>query len=289
MQVLREFEGVGARCTSDLTDGTIARWVQAFPHRTPATLKSHLRCLSSLCTRARKKGYIRLDPFEVDGVSSWVAPTVDRRPRNAYGPSRPKRSVGCSLLPMPGPWAARGRPRDCAYVYTVFLTGARSGEIQRLEIADVDFVRLTITIQPKWIPVRGRPDRWWKPKTQGSSAEIPIGKMLSGVLWDWSRQCALRWLFPGKKLLGPWTSGGPGERPLDQVRQLGLDAGVPGLTNKAGRKGIGTHAKVMNLTTFERREYFRHEDDETGDFYDDEKVESMRPAAAKIEMFYLTA
>ena len=237
-----------------------------------------------------KKGYLRLDPFDVDGVNSWAR--LDRRPSPAKRTwSKPASQVRQVLAladdeALTGSWeAARLR----AFVYTVFLTGARAGEIERLEVADVDLAGRTIAIRAKAVPIQGRGERWWQPKTDGSSGLIPIGDELARILDEWSRRCGSPWLFPGKKLRGPWTSGGPGVRPLDQVRALGQRAGVRDLTIKAGRKGLGTHAKGMGLTTFERREYFRHADDETGDHYNDEHVESMRPAARKIELFYLQA
>ena len=52
------------------------------------------------------------------------------------------------------------------------------------------------------------------------------------------------------------------------------------------RKSLGTHAKAMGLGGLERRELLGHALEETGDWYDEEAVESMRPAVAKIVSFY---
>ena len=60
------------RSTQDLNDLTIAAWLTAWPARTPVTFKSHLRCLSSLCTRAKKKGYLRIDPFDIDSIADLM-------------------------------------------------------------------------------------------------------------------------------------------------------------------------------------------------------------------------
>jgi integrase len=288
-QVLRELEAVGVHQTSDLTDSAIARWIRAYPERTPATLRSHLRCISALCTRMVKKGYIALDPFEVDPIGEWVRddgrPASPRR-RWSKSPDQIKAVLAqADLEASGGSWeAARLR----AVVYTLFLTGGRPGEILRLERADFDCRGRTLAIHPKWITQRAGRRVWWKPKTVGSSAVLPIGPGLAEILAVWSRWTGCQWLFPGVKLYGPWTTGGKGDSPLEHVAALGLRAGVPGLTCKAARKGIGTH-KAIGLTPMERREYFRHSDDATGDFYDDEKVESLRPAAEKIERFYLSA
>ena len=48
--------------TAQLDDDAIEKWLLAWPSRTPVTFKSHLRCLSALCTRAKKKGWIDVDP-----------------------------------------------------------------------------------------------------------------------------------------------------------------------------------------------------------------------------------
>jgi integrase len=245
--------------------------------------------MSALCTRAKRKGYVEADPFELDAIGEWVRddgrPSSPRR-RWSKSPDEIKRVFALAdQEAATGSWeAARLR----AYVYALFLTGGRSGEIQRLERADFDYRGRTLSIHPKWITQRAGRRVWWKPKTVGSSAVLPIGPGLAEILAVWSRRTGCEWLFPGVKLFGPWTTGGVGDSPLEHVAALGRRAGVPGLTCKSARKGIGTH-KAIGLTPMERREYFRHSDDATGDFYDDERVESLRPAAEKIERFYLSA
>jgi integrase len=286
--------------TSDLTDEAIGAWKKAFPDRTPVTLKSHLRCLSSLCTRAKKSGWLKLDPFDVDAIADWV--------REDCRPSAPKRqwsrspddirrvfalatreadAGGCGADRLRTDESAWEAERLRAYIFTLFLLGARPAEIQRLSVDDFSPRFLTITIQAKWIPLRGGRRIWWKPKTVGSAATLPIGDQLSEVLKRWIRLSGSDWLFPGKKLIGPWTTGGPGVRPLDQVKALGERAGVHDLCQKSARKGIGAHGKLIGLGALERKGFFRHEDEETSEGYDDEKVDSMRPAAGKIESFYL--
>jgi integrase len=181
----------------------------------------------------------------------------------------------------------------------MFLTGARIGEVLRFETSDIDRVAKTLTIRAKWVTSSKGKRVWWKPKTVGSAAEIPIGDHLLEMLLMWSvRMCrpyrrqsrVCTWLFPGKRLAGPWIGGGPGATPLERVRALairalGKERGT-GVTCKAGRKGIGTHRDI-GLTPQGRREHFRHSDDATGDFYDERDVESRRADAIKIERFYL--
>jgi len=297
-QVLRELRSVGVCRTNQITTAAIERWIGAWPDRTPVTFASHLRCLSGLCTRLKKLKCLRIDPFEVDGVSDWMR--IDARPappRRRW--SKPADQVRAVLAladheAKNGSWET-GRLR--AYVHTLFMTGGRPGEIQRLRLVDVDLRGQAITICAHMITGRGGRRYWWRPKTTGSAGTIPIGGHLARILREWSqrvqwnsRRGKLRitgceYMFPGKALLGPWTSGGPGETPLDQVKALGLRAGVLDLTCKAARKGLGTYRDI-GLTPQGRRELFRHSDDATGDFYDERAIESRRGDAILIERFF---
>lgn len=296
IQVLRELEAVGVADSGDITDSAIDDWILAWPDRTPVTFQSHLRCLSGICTVARKRGWIAIDPFADDPPSAWMR--LDSRPsppRRLYAklPDETRRLLRQGdLEAQDGGWEAR---RLQAYVHTLFLTGARPGEIQRLETTDIDRVAKTIHIHPKWVPDSKGKLTWWAPKTVGSAAEQPIGDHLVEMLLDWSiRLChpyrrryrACTWLFPGKRLLGPWVTGGPGCNPLDQVKALALRAGIGPTWQKSARKNIGTHREI-GLTPQGRRDVFRHSDIPIGDRYDELQVESRRADAQKIEKFYL--
>jgi hypothetical protein len=63
---------------------------------------------------------------------------------------------------------------------------------------------------------------------------------------------------------------------------LGRRAGVPGLTIASFRKTIGTYAKAWGLGQLELKALLRHSNVETQSWYDEEPVESLRPATAKI-------
>jgi integrase len=285
-QVLREFREIGAMRTSDMTDVFISAWKKAHPKRTPVTLRSHLRCLGAMCTRARKKGYLKVDPFDIDPVNEWVrddAPTA--RPKKQWSLNVEETRRVLELVDMEakgGDWDAM---RMQSYVWGLLMLGMRPGELQRLEVWDLDMNRRTVTIRAKEVPVQGKGMRWWRPKTVGSAATLPIGDELFARWAKWAPKTGCTWLFPGKKRRGPWTSGGPGVNPLDQVKALGERAGVK-LWNKSGRKGVGTNGKC--LTSLERKGLFRHADESTGDFYDEESVEALRPAANRMERLYLT-
>lgn len=302
-QVLRELAESGVRTSYQLDNEAIARWRLARPQRGAETTRSHLRCLSAICTIALHNGWIRRDPFDLHSVRDRVRGDArPRPPRRQYHrtPDEIRRVLELSAREAAGgAWEAM---RLWAYVHALFLTGARAGEIQHLLAANVDHRRGIVTIEPVECPGRGGRTKWWRPKTVGSSAALPAGPRLLDVLAAWERvrlfpgrqpryRIPIRrdcpFLFPGKSLVGPWTSGGPGVRPLDQVRALGERAGIKDLVNKSARKSVGTHAKTIGLGGLERKALFRHADEATGDYYDEEAVESLRPAVCKIERYYL--
>jgi len=293
--VLRELAECGARRTGDFTVATIAGWRNAHPGRSASTTKAYLRVMSALCSYAKFQGYLRRDPFDLYGVNEWV--------RDDARPKVPRRQYHRSpeeirnVLALATEEAGGGDWMACrleAYVYTLFLLGARPGEVQHILSPNVDHGACTITIEPVEVPV-GKGLRWWRPKTVGSSTTLPAGPALLAVLKKWERRRLINgfrvstcpFLFPGAKLRGPWTSGGPGVSPLDHVRALGERAGIKDLVNKSARKSVGTHAKTMGLGGLERKALFRHSDVRTGDYYDEDRVESLRPAVAKVEGFYL--
>jgi integrase len=281
--------------TSDLTDETIEAWIAAFPTRSVPTVKSHLRALRFMTRRAKKRGWLRVDPFADEPVSAWI--------RDDSRPSPPRRAMSKApsdirrLLDQAarekrgGSWIAW---RDWAYFNALFLTGGRPGEIQRFEVCDFNPRFRTLEIHAKWIPGRAGKLTWWKPKTVGSAATLPIGPELVAVLQAWliRRPRVLRrrddctFLFPGERWQGPWTSGGKGVRPLDRLKALALRAGIGETWQYSARKSIGTHQDI-GLTPQGRRRLFRHADELIGDFYDEQEVEARRADANKIERFYL--
>lgn len=287
--LLRELRAVGVKKTSDIRTSTVTAIKRRNPQWSPSSLRSYLRALRAMCRRARKSGWLKVDPFDLDPIPTWTrddARAAPPRRQWALGPAEIRRVLATADGEAEaGDWSAR---RLRAYVWALLMLGMRPGELQRLEVWDVDLARRIVTIRAKAVPVRGKGDRWWRPKTVGSAATIPIGDRLAAVLGEWIPQTGCRWLFPGTKRLGPWTSGGPGVRPLDQVKALGERAGVPGLWQKTGRKSVGTNARRAGVSKSDRRDLFRHSDESTGDLYDEGDVEGLRPAVAKLESYYLS-
>lgn len=301
--VLRELEACGARRTSDFTVATIAAWKNAHGRRSAATSRAYLRVMSALCTYAAFNGYLKRDPFELYSPNEWVRDDArPKPPRRRYhlSPEEIRRVHSLAVEEaLGGDWEAE---RRLAYFLALFLTGGRPGEIQHILARNVDHAAGTITIEPAEVTRRDGTVEWWRPKTVGSSAVLPAGPRLLDGLARWERvrlsppvQARYRipirrecpWLFPGKSLVGPWTGGAPGVSPLDQLKDLGRRTGVPHLVNKSARKSAGANAKAIGLGGLERRALFRHSDVRTGDYYDDDRVDSLRPAVDKLERYYL--
>jgi integrase len=89
------------------------------------------------------------------------------------------------------------------------------------------------------------------------------------VLRQWIPRCGSTWLFPAERRRAPWLGGAPGAKALDELKALGLRAGVPGLTFQSCRHtfaslseswGIGELALQRQLghcrVTTQR--YYRH-------------------------------
>ncbi len=139
---------------------------------------------------------------------------------------------------------------------------------------DVDLAARVVAIQPR---------ASCRLKTKRSAARLPLAAPLVDVLALWLPRCGGEWVFPGARLGGPWTSGPPGYKPLDEIRAAGERAGVRDLTIAGFRKTIGTLAKGWGLGQLEVKALLRHSNVETQRWYDEEQVESLRPAVAKIQ------
>jgi integrase len=276
-QVLREFaELPSIRAVADLRPPAIAAWIKAHPQRSPARSASLLRSLSSACSYGVSEGYLAHSPFEFRRVNGWVrdqvlAPDHPRalRHQTAEAIDRVLRLLDADAAG--GAWKA-GRLQALVYVFAYL--GLRKAEGLNLKTYDVDLTRRVVSIEPR---------RTFRPKTKRSAAKLPIAEPLADVLGLWLPRCGGEWVFPGVRLGGPWTSGPPGYKPLDEIRAAGERAGVRDLTIAGFRKTIGTLAKGWGLGQLELKALLRHSNVETQRWYDEEQVESLRPAVAKIQ------
>ena len=92
-----------------------------------------------------------------------------------------------------------------------------------------------------------------------------------------------QWVFPGRRLRGPWTGGPQGRKAIDEIKAAGQRAGIRGLTILGFRKTVGTLAKSWGISQLELKALLRHTTVETQRYYDEEDAELLRTAAAKIQ------
>jgi len=275
-QVLREFREAGVKKSSDFRPVAIARWMELHPERTAVTARSLLRCLRVVLNYCTSCGYLKQSPLEWRKAKDWIRADAGPAPKSRPG-HRTLAEVTrvlelADVEAEAGGWDAQ-RLRALVYVYSYL--GLRAAEALHLWVLDVDLARSALTLQ-------AHPEDGWKPKTLKSAAVLPIAPPLAEVLADWMPRTGCRWLFPGKKRRGPWLEGGPGVRPLDQVKELGARAGVKGLTIHSFRKTLGTYAKSWGFSQLELKALLRHSSVETQRWYDDEAVDSLRPAVERV-------
>ena len=274
-QILTEFGSLPAvRRPTDLSPPNIAAWIRAYPQRSPARTASLLRCLSAAATYAVKTGHLRHDPFDFRSPGQWVR--LDARPRPKTPAHRSAEQIGrlLELLDAEAGGGAWEAGRLQALVYTYAFTGLRKTEALMLEQIDVDLSDRTVTIQPK-------PD--WRPKTVKSAARLPLAPPLAEVLARWLPRTGCQWVFPGRRLRGPWTGGPQGRKAIDEIRSAGQRAGIGGLTILGFRKTVGTLAKSWGISQLELKALLRHTTVETQRYYDEEDAELLRTAACKIQ------
>jgi integrase len=274
-QVLREFAPL-CPTTDRLDELAIADWLAAHAHRAAATVDGLLRHLSAICTYGARRGYL-LDPFEFRAVSAWL-PEDERE----AGPFAGHRTAGevravldrADLERRSGRWEAL---RLWGVVGVLAYTGAHKAEVLGLRLADVDQVAGTIAF-------RSHPRR--RLKRAARAAVLPIAAPLAEVLAAYlpevpAHRPGTEFAFPNADG-GPWLAGGPGRRPLDQVRALGERAGVPGLTIAAFRHTLATLSEGWGIGELALQRILRHARRATQDHYRHPDLALMREAVARI-------
>jgi integrase len=301
-QAWRELTALGPKKSSDLDEQLVARWVVAHAHdpgRGPARQESLLRVIRRFANYAVRRGYLRVSPFAIKPFKTWInAAAHRRRKRVRYKSGDEIRRMlhvvdrKAALFYQQERWRvsdpgwADGRGQALLYVYV--YTGLRRNEALHILARNVDLENGMLTIEPV-----GN----WRPKTVGSGRVIPLAQPVIEVLRQWLPRCGANlvlrdgvesgriWLFPGRRLKSPWR-GAQNYKPIDYIRGIAELAGVGDMTIIGFRKSLGTNAKAMGLGGLERKELLGHSYEKTGDWYDDDRVETMRPAVAKIVSFY---
>lgn len=271
-QVLDELDHLGkARWTSDLTPTLISQWLRSSPPERSAMRRyCLLRALRAICGYAIAAGYLKADPFAWRSPAQWVdlrshRPQPSRHLTAAQMVKVLKRAQAEAI-----DWPTR---RLEALIFTLAFTGMRKKEALGLRLEDVDLGERIIHIRPN--PRRPL-------KTPGSAAPLAIPEPLADVLERWIPDAGPEWLFPGMARSGPWLTGGPGNRALDHVRDLGRRAGAPRLSLLSFRHTIGTLAEAWGLGQLELQRLLRHTRPTTQTHYRHIELDNLRGTASKI-------
>jgi integrase len=161
-----------------------------------------------------------------------------------------------------------------ALVYFVAYTGCRINEAVHLEWTDIDWDRGVA-----WLFFKVENDL----KTEGSQAPFGLSDRLLQVLKEWETDRTSSWVFPNAEGR-PWKTGGPGYRPLDQLKSLAGRAGVEGANWKRFRHALSTLGKGrFGLTAEQVRAQLRHTTVATQEHYTHDDLASLRDVARKLD------
>ncbi len=261
---------LGVDQAQDLTPALVSRFV-ARPGLSPRTIRGQLAYLNVIARYCVERRWIAGNPVAIR--RGWV-------PARVLGPPRRRHlsavQMGQILLQASreaaqGGWKAR---RLEALVHLLAHTGLRKSEALGLQVGDLDLVGRTVVI---------RANSARHLKTSGSAAALPISSAAAEVLARWLPSTGGQWVFPTVSRRRPWLHGGPGSRPLDQVRELGARAGVPGATLTAFRHSWATQAEAIGLSRDHIRRVLRHSDGWTSwEHYSYSDAELIRPSVERV-------
>lgn len=280
--------------TADLTPGFVAAVVTARPPaESPNSTLSLLSSLRAACNYAVVRGYLRVTPFAAR--KRWVRPAPPGPPKYH---TRAEIAAVLALLrreaeERPG-WAQWRARRLYALAATLAYTGMRRNEALYLHAADAVLdSRMLLIVARKGSAL----------KTLGSAQPVPIAEPLAPILADWLAHrldapgladgvpaaVAARpvdpscpWLFPNLSRMGPWTSGGPGQKPLDRLKAAGVRAGVAGFTALSLRHSFASHAEYWGLSPAEIQRVLRHTNLRTQWHYRHADAANMRSAVRNV-------
>lgn len=272
--VLDLLRAQGAQTTADLTIDLIAGFITSRPEsQSPHTIRSLLVCARTICNFAVKLGGLRMNPFDLRGPSQWVR---CGRPKGKkyHAMADIVRVLDLARRDVevkPEGWSRWRAQRLYALLATAAYTGMRRGEALHLMVEDLDFRAGLIFIVARQ-----------RLKTYASDQPVPMPPALAPILTDWlqhrldgpydRKPLDTGWTFPTSDRMSPWTSGAPGDKPLDRLVALGQRAGVEGFTFHSLRHSLATHAiarwgmtheqvkTILRHTTIRTQEHYLHAD-----------------------------
>lgn len=261
--------------SSDITAKTVGEWIRAHPARSAIRTRSLLSALRSAVNYGVFAKHIESSPFAWRGIDEWIRADVvltsARKPRQHCTASEIRALFARVDAEAHGGCWLSGRTR--AVVYLFAYTGLRAKEGLHLKRSDINLRKGTLKIEPKVD---------WRVKTPKSAAVLPIAEPLIEVLGQWLPRAKSEWAFPGIERCGPWIHGCAGYKPLDKIKAAGKRAGIRNLTFMSFRKTVMTLGKGWGFGQLEAMSLLRHTSSQMLKYYDEESIEELRKAIAKI-------
>ena len=163
-----------------------------------------------------------------------------------------------------------------ALVYFEAYTGARLEEVLFLAWNEIDFQQGVA-----WLNAKIENQL----KTEGSEAPVGLSDELIKVLRAWERFRTCEWVFPNTHNQRPWITGGPGYRPLDQLKELAGRAGVGHATWMMFRHTWTTLGKsAFGLTEEQVKASLRHTTTDTQRHYTHADLDGLRQVANAVKL-----
>jgi integrase len=220
-----------------------------------------------LCEYAAGQGYIPIDPTKArkrwisDGGSEFKGRFLSAAETEAI-----RRRAEAEAAD--GDWVCL---RNLVVFELLAGLGLRRAEALGLPLCDVNLGDQTILI-------RRNPRR--RCKTKESEAYLPIPDRNVELFDKWSRMCGPLWFVPAfdRGHMGkPWFYGGKSSRPLEQIKGLGLRAGVPNVNFMVFRHTWATEAELRGASNDDIQKVLRHTTPLTAkEFYRHAGVAAMR-------------
>lgn len=226
LRELLELAGPDAT-TADLTPGLLDRFTAASVQagRRSETTQGLLRAIRAACNLAVRWRLLAASPFE--GWAGW--PDEDDARARHHSRDTIARVLAYLRERSVSSWEGH---RLYALAATFAYTGLRRNEALKLRVEDLDLVAGIVHV---------RSSHRRRLKTRSSEAPVPVPRVLTAILSGWLPNCGGAWVFPGKKLRGPWIGGRGGKRPAELLRYAGESVGVEGFTPHSLRHSLATH------------------------------------------------
>lgn len=249
-RTLQLIAGLGVTTTAELTTEVAARFVADRSRAVgPNTVRGDLSYLSAACSFAIEEGWLDRPPQFRRIRPRPLRPEMPR----CHSIDEIGRVLDL-LRSRSGTWTGA---RLYALTATVAYTALRRDEALTLMVRDVDLAASILIVTDRQ-----------RRKTVASSAPVPIPADLDAILTDWIPMCGCKWLFPGVRQKGPWTGGASGMRACDQIRDVGQECGVEGLTMQSLRHTFATHAhRDWGLAPIQLMNVLRHTSPRTQELY----------------------